>query len=120
MASKHRTSFEMEIDVEFVDPEKAQGYFIDGTWKNVFYAAINLEDLVQNLATDFHNGYDKLSEDSKIWGRFVEGFGFFEKQKDNTYRRNETSSICGGGMIIIRYEQELEAFQTDELTEESG
>ncbi len=112
-----RITFEMEIDVQFEDPEAAKAYFVDGDWKKDFYELNDLEALAVAVASGFHHETDRWDTDLKCWCRFVEGFGKFVMIKDTpcAFRLTDGYAKEGGGHILVRYESELDDAGTYEV-----
>ncbi|WP_341496395.1 hypothetical protein WAX88_16220 [Photobacterium damselae subsp. damselae] len=105
---KIRSTFEMEIDVDFKDPEKAKAYFIESEdWKNAFYSLEDLKELAAHLALNFHIQIEGWSAQKLTSSKFVEGFGEFVAFNDGTWRL--TDEWTGdSGEIFIEYESNLE------------
>ena len=103
--SKIRCSFEMEIDINFQDTDKAKSYYIDGDWKESFYSLADLEEVAEQLSYSFYVEDEKWDKILKAVIKFVEGFGTFVK-KDNEWHLTEEFASDGGG-IIICYETSL-------------
>ena len=74
---KFKTDFEMEVLVEFKDPEKAKRFFIDGTWEKYFYTFDNLQELTEHLAYAFYQTPEAWDKGRRESTRYVEGFGMF-------------------------------------------
>jgi hypothetical protein len=113
--SEFRTSFEMEIDVSFADPEKAKAYFIDGEWKDSFWEIDDMEELAKYIAHSFHVEGDRYDAERKAIVRSAEGFGDYILGDSGLYHLDETSAEYVGG-ITVRYEMELEPVDTMERT----
>jgi hypothetical protein len=102
-----RTELKCEIDIEFIDPEKSEAYFIGSDWENVFYSFHDLQGLAEHLLFDFHHEGDSYNTTHCAMVRSIEGFGIYVKQKDKSYQlTDEVAEEIG--QIIIRYEQELD------------
>ena len=111
-----RCTFEMEIDVQFENPEASEAYFIRGDWKETFYDLDDLEQVAEHLADGFHHESDSWDTEAKAHYRMVEGFGYFYDQKDGTYKTDEkTAGWIGGAYISIRYECKLTTAGTCEV-----
>ena len=117
MAKKLRCTFEMEIDVEFLDPEAAEAYFVNGDWKNHFHEVADLDAVARALSLGFHHEMDRWDVEAKRWGRFVEGFGQFVTVEDapNTFRTDDKTAEFIGSYILVRYESELDHAGTFEV-----
>lgn len=115
---KFRNKIECEIDVNFVDHEKAKGFFIDSDWKDCFFKFVDLEEVAEYLALAFHNSPESTDEDGRF--KCVDGFGeYFYSHEDKVWRLTDRYLPQGGvlpcGEITIRYESALQCSQTDEL-----
>ncbi|MCY9861384.1 hypothetical protein OTK49_02485 [Vibrio coralliirubri] len=115
---KIRSTFDCKIDVDFQDPAKAQAYFIDGDWRDFFYAFDNLEEVTEHLALNFHKADEYY--DHEGLNRSIEGFGSYVYQPETHEWRlsedaepDEESLDCG--MIVIRYEQDLKCSDIEKL-----
>ena len=116
MLKKIRCTFEMEIDVVFEDPEKAEAYFVRGDWKNHFYEAADLDAVAEALSHGFHHETDQWDNEAKCWFKFVEGFGKLVKVKDTQSDYKTTEEFAtDGGHILVRYESELDHAGTFEV-----
>jgi len=104
---KLRTSFEMEIDVEFSEPEKAKAFFIDGDWKNYFFTFSDLQDFTAALAFSFHAESDRWDKARKTWTRSPEGYGTFAQTDSDTWV-NIDDANDDIGKIVISYSMDLE------------
>ncbi|WP_321532296.1 hypothetical protein [uncultured Desulfuromonas sp.] len=102
---RYCASFEMEIDVTFSDPKKAEEFFIHGDWKDSFWTIDDLEELTESLAMAFHVQPEDYSKEHCGFVRSVEGFGIFVLDKDNS--RRWVSSSIEGIEIVAEYEEEL-------------
>lgn len=107
--SKFRTSFEMEIDVTFHDPDKAKAYFIDGDWKESFWTLECLGEVAKKLAHHFHGEPLYFDPKEKRVARMVEGFGRFIDTKIESIFELEPEAAELSGGITIAYEMPLEA-----------
>jgi len=107
-ASKRRTSFEMEIDVNFMNEEQSLNHFIKGDWKDSFYTFNDLDELAEHISYAFHITSDEFRKrDGKhIFVKFIEGFGDFIRQENGSYELSEEPDE--GGKIIVNYEMTLE------------
>jgi|GEM_PF-3209885 len=110
---RYCASFEMEIDVTFSDPKKAEEFFIHGDWKDSFWTIDDLEELTESLAMAFHVQPEDYSEEYGGFVRSVEGFGIFVLDKDNS--RRWVSSSIEGIEIVAEYEQELSVSHVQEV-----
>ncbi|MDA9557766.1 hypothetical protein N9R79_09795 [Vibrio sp.] len=115
---KFRSLIKCEIDVNFVDQEKAKAFFIDGDWKDIYYEFLDLEEAARHLAFAFHNAPEKLSEGGLF--RDVDGFGEYFYSRDNKEWRLTDKYVPNGvgmpcGEIIISYESELQCSQAEEI-----
>ncbi|HBG06302.1 MAG: hypothetical protein A2075_12090 [Geobacteraceae bacterium GWC2_58_44] len=115
MAKKLRCTYEMEIDVEFENPEAAKAYFIDGEWKTVFYRLDDLQEVAEHLSLCFHNEHDRWDSEAKSFRRDIEGYGRYFKQADGTYKVDAASAAEIGTMITVAYESELDNAGTYEV-----
>ncbi|MGR5368424.1 hypothetical protein [Photobacterium damselae] len=112
-----RSTFELQIDVDFKDKIKAEQFFIEGTWKDHFYVFNDLDDAAEHLSLNFHK-YSDSWEDGGSW-KYIEGFGSFLYNKDTkswhlTSKDGEVGDFeCGD--IEIKYEMELDCTDTREL-----
>lgn len=103
-----RTPFEMEVDVTFEEPEKAENYFIKGgDWKSYFWTVANLAELSAHISYAFHFEGEQWNKELKSFTKFVEGFGRFVKNDDGTWRTTDQAANDGGGHICIKYSTEL-------------
>ena len=103
-----RTSFEMEIDVSFLDEESSFKHFIESDWKESFYTFDNLDDVAEHISYAFHianNEFQKI-DGKYAFVKFIEGFGDFIQQDNGHYKLTE--KFDGGGDITVNYEMELE------------
>ncbi|EJC6874005.1 hypothetical protein MX838_004349 [Vibrio parahaemolyticus] len=106
-----RTTFEYQIDVNFLDIDKARSFFLKSDWKDCFYTFNFIEDVAKHLADNFHN-YNAVLEKGKEW-RHIEGFGsYYREPKTNTWRLDKDSieeiSGINCGDIHIHYYMETE------------
>lgn len=115
MPEKFRCGFEIEIDVQFDNPEIAEERFCRVEWKTLFYALEDLEEVAETLATEFHQESDKWDWDENKVFRDIEGFGRFIRQEDGTYKADEASVADIGTMVTIRYEVELDHAWTHKM-----
>lgn len=104
---KFRTFFEMEIDVEFDNPEKAEAFFIDGDWKKSFWTFDDLDEVAESIANSFHWENDHWDKDYKKTAKFLEGYGNFIRIKPDVWE-SCPSSIDECGKITIRINMELD------------
>lgn len=111
---KIRSNFEMDIDVEFSEPEKAKAFFIDGDWKNHFFTFGDLQEFTAALAFSFHATPDQWDRERKTWTRSPEGYGTFVKD-DSEKWVNIEEAYEDIGRIVITYESELENCGTFEV-----
>lgn len=110
---KFCASFEMELDITFSDPKKAEEFFIHGDWKDSFWTVDDLEELTESLAMAFHVQPEDYSKEHGGFVRSVEGFGIFVLDKDNS--RRWVSSSIEGIEIVAEYEQELYVSHVQEV-----
>ena len=111
-----RTPFEMEVDVTFEDPEKAEAYFIKGTdWKSYFWIVFDLSELAEHISDGFHHEREQWNKELKTFTKFIEGFGEFIKNDNGTWRNSEEAAKEWGGHISIKYDTELTVGNAFEL-----
>ncbi len=60
--AKRRTSFEMEIDVNFLNQERSFKHFIEGDWKESFFTFDDLDEVAKHLAYCFHIESSKMKK----------------------------------------------------------
>ena len=111
--SKFRTDFEMSIDVEFLNPEKAKAFFIDGDWKKSFYTFNDLADLARGLSCEFHD--EPKEWENNHYSKDIEGFGLFIEKNEKWYSIEDAKEVHGG--IVIHYQDALEVCDFRELDE---
>ena len=102
--TKYRTDFEMQIDVEFVEPEKAKAFFIDGDWKESFWSFDDLDEVAESISRLFFYEVEHWNREQKAFVRFLEGYGYFVRQGDVYISSKEYAEA---GEIRIREELEL-------------
>lgn len=112
MYKKFSVNLQEDLCVEFSNFKKAEQYFIIGNvWKNVFFSFNDMEELIGYVSVAFHGANVELItsdiKDSKIleYGKFIEGFGWFVKDKEDWDR-----FICKDGEwgeIIVTVESEI-------------
>lgn len=129
-----RKRFDCELScnyiISFLEPERAQAYYIDGDWKENFYEVDDLEDLAEHISLGLFNEPDNLFErdpkdPSKFrrgFSRFVEGFGRFVRDgSPNKYELDEEFSQYGGGIVVttedLRNQWTTEVVEPDESKE---
>ncbi|CAH7194891.1 hypothetical protein [Vibrio alginolyticus] len=112
-----RNTFEYQIDVEFIDSNKAKLMFIDSDWKDIFYEFSDLEEVSEHLARNFHNANETLSDGLC---RYVEGFGDFKYDANSSTwliiskdGLTENQLECGG--IRIKYEMKPQCSSTQKI-----
>ncbi len=110
--SKIRTSFEMEIDIDFLDEKSSFKHFIEGDWKESFYTFEDLNEVAEHISHNFHIANSELKKvnDEYRWVKFIEGFGEFVEQDNGAFKLTE--ELNGGGDITVNYEMELEPMGT--------
>jgi hypothetical protein len=114
---KFRNRLECEIDIDFVDLDKAKAYFIGSDWAEDFFEFEDIEDLAEHLSFNFHQAREIL-KDGLV--RFVEGIGEFVYSYENKEWRLTDKYLPEGevlpcGDIVIRYESELQSAGVEEL-----
>ncbi len=112
---KFIASFEMEIDVEFAEPEKALRYFKESDWKNYFYTFGELADAVAHLASVLDATPQTWDKDRRSFCRDIEGFGRFMERND-VFTLLDAHAVETGG-VVIRYEMEQEITDVSEVTD---
>lgn len=108
---KFEVEFNMEMEVEFKDPEKAKKFFINSEWSNFFWSVSDLEELVEYICTGFHNESEYYDIDCKSMVRTVEGFGVFVKNA-GIYTASCEKEF---GDIIIKITNDLDVEYVTEL-----
>ncbi|HAS6055306.1 TPA: hypothetical protein I7122_21475 [Vibrio vulnificus] len=113
-----RTTFEFQIDVNFVDREKAEQFFLESDWKEYFFDFNDLDDAAEHLARNFHMS-DARYEEGKEW-KHIEGFGsYYFDRHANVWRltkdllKNGDELPCGD--VIIKYEMETDCTDITEF-----
>lgn len=105
----HSVPFEMKINIDFLDPKKAQAFFIDGLWSESYHKYDDLLDISEDIATAFHNATEHRSSSLGTWVRQVEGHGVFIYDNEKDHWQLHPDFHEHGGNIIVTYEEELEA-----------
>lgn len=112
-----RTTFEFQIDVNFVDKEKAEQMFLESDWKEFFFEFVDLDDVAEHLAMNFHR-YDEKWEDDARW-KHIEGFGSYRYNKESKAwhlaGEGDGNNEFECGNIIIKYETETECTDVTEV-----
>lgn len=117
MAKRLRCTFEMEIDVEFENPEAAAAYFLSGEWPTVFYKLHDLNEVAETLAWAFFQCDDEWDSEAKSWCRATEAFGRFHMIKDtpSVFQTSDEAAAEIGSHIRVQIESELENTSTAEV-----
>lgn len=110
---KQRCLFEMEIDVKFLDKEKAEAHFIDSDWKESFNEYFSLGELAEQLAYVFHIESSRWNSDHRAFTKFVEGFGLFVENDQIWHLKEDTET----GGIVITYNEVLDKAGSFEIKE---
>ena len=108
--TKFRTEFDMQIDVQFVDPEKSKAFFIDGDWKNSFWEFEELNEVAADIAHSFNLEDSQWNPRFKKICKFIEGYGTFVKEGDVYITTNLGTEEAGE--IRILEAQELQPVST--------
>ncbi|MBD1559523.1 hypothetical protein HC752_21505 [Vibrio sp. S9_S30] len=112
-----RTTFEFQIDVNFIEKDKAEAMFIESDWKDVFYTFIDLDEVAEHLALNFHQ-YDEKWEKGEYW-KHIEGFGSYKYNSDtkawHLAGEGDENGEFECGDIIIKYESKTECTDVTEL-----
>ncbi len=98
---KFNVELKAEHNVSFSNPEKAQAFFIDGKWKDVFYDFVDLEELAGFIALSYLQH-----------GKSFEGFSDFQRTKSPMIVENKCEEY---GIISIEVDMDLEV---DYITEQ--
>lgn len=116
-ARTYRTEFEMQIDVVFEHPDRAEDFFVKGDWKNTFYTLDSLEEVAEFLANAFNRSPEVWNPDYKSFTRFVEGFGQFVRQNDGSFKT--AYEMDDPGFIAVSFHEELEPHSTREVEDDA-
>ena len=115
-----RTTFEYQIDVNFIDKEKAESFFLESDWKDCFYEFNDLDEAAEHVAMNFHNDSGQYEGGDLI--KYIEGFGsFLFHREENEWRltkgalKDSDELPCGD--IIIKYEMNPECTEIREMEE---
>lgn len=110
--ANYRTSFQMEIDVQFSDPDAAISYLKSKEWADYFFKFDDLGDAAEHLANAFHATSDQWDGKNKRFSKFIEGFGEFFCDSSDGYKYKFLDKSENLGNITISYEMELEPMYT--------
>lgn len=115
MAGKFRCTFEMEIDVQFENPQVAEDYFVRGEWRTCFYQLSDIKEVAEHLAYAFHQESDCWDSERHTHYRSVEGYGKYYRHADGSYKLDSAAVAEIGTMITVVYESELDNAGTYEI-----
>jgi hypothetical protein len=88
---KFDIEFREVIQVNFLEPEKTEKYFIteDPTnWRKSFYQPVDLQDLSELIGRAFKFESEYFDKERKGFTKFLEGFGEFNRQAGGDISEN--------------------------------
>ena len=109
----YKTQFEMAVQVDFEEPEKALKFLVHGNWREVFWEVGGLDDVSELLSEMFHNTYPEFNSTEECLVKDLEGFGEFRLESGGSYVLRDEASLLDTGKITIKYLTELQSGYTE-------
>ena len=107
---KYAATLTGEVEVEFLEPEKAKACFLeDGSWRDSFFRFESFDQLVTDIVNSFHHEPTRICKEfgGSLHRKDMEGYGPFFKV-DGKWILKHDCWIEECGQIFIKESEEVQ------------